>query len=890
MIFSVCHSIVMPIISPAETSSVERAEFALELVGRDPRLALAEADAVVEVSAREHDVVALSRAHRAAGLALRELGDLPTAEARLRAAVRRAGHVVEVAAEARMSLAFILLDRGRLPAALGEADRAAAGVTGIAAVRVACQRALILQRTGRLDDALDEYASALPALRRADDALWAARVHNNRGLLHTHRGSLTAAEADFGQAAALYRSLGMDLLVAESECNVGNVAALRGDAPRALAAYERAECAPVLKDKPKPQLLLNRCRVLLSVGLTEEARRVAERAVAELRAVDQQADLAEAQLLLAEATAANGSPDIAEAEARAAHTAFSRQGRPGWALLARLVELRAAESTDADPHALVRAARRCATDLSAAGWHIAELDALLIAATAAVRDGDLDTSRELLASASRARGSGQLEVRVRGWRARALLRNALDDRRGALAAIRAGLVLIEEQQAVLGATDMRAHVAAFGAELASLGLDMAIASGRARSVLAWAERWRARTSRLRPVRPPSEPELAGALTDLRLLTVSTARARLNGEPGPPVTERLAAEERVTRASRLAQSQLHRPAGPPPSVADLAADLGDAVLVEYIQRDAQLLAVTVRRGRCRLVRIAAMAEVSEQIDVATSAQRALALAFGTPRGRRSIRQAMDSAGRALDDLLFGAVNRDIGDSRLVIVPTGGLHAVPWGLLGTVAGRPVSISPSAATWLQAATAPESPGTGTVLAAGPGLPVAAEEVTAIAEHHPSAAVFRDQLATVPAVLAAIDGADLAHIAAHGVLRTDNPLLSALRLADGPLTVYDLERIRRAPRTVVLPACQSGVNTVRAGDELLGLVSALLALGTHTVVAATVPVSDAATKPVMLALHERLARGADPSDALAATRTTVDTSDDVAVAVASSFVCFGA
>src|SRR5207245_3953769 len=140
---------------------------------------------------------------------------------------------------------------------------------------------------------------------------------------------------------------------------------------------------------------------------------------------------------------------------------------------------------------------------------------------------------------------------------------------------------------------------------------------------------------------------------------------------------------------------------------------------------------------------------------------------------------------------------------------------WGLLPSLTDRPVTVAPSAATWLHAA-GPATPGTGDVFAAGPGLPAARTEVAAIARHDPTATTLLGKHATVPAVLAALDGADLAHIAAHGVLRTDNPLLSAIELADGPLTVYDLERISRAPRTVVLPACQSGVNAVRAGDEL--------------------------------------------------------------------------
>jgi CHAT domain-containing protein len=180
--------------------------------------------------------------------------------------------------------------------------------------------------------------------------------------------------------------------------------------------------------------------------------------------------------------------------------------------------------------------------------------------------------------------------------------------------------------------------------------------------------------------------------------------------------------------------------------------------------------------------------------------------------------------------------------------------------------------------------------LLAAGPGLPAAQYEVASIAARDPAAKAFLGADATVPAVLAALDGADLAHIAAHGLLRTDNPLLSALELVDGPLTVYDLERLGRAPATVILPACQSGVSAVRAGDEILGLVSALLTLGTRTVIATVTPVSDVDTAPLMLALHEQLRRGAAPAEAMTSARATAGRDGDGSVAAAASFVCFGA
>ena len=67
-------------------------------------------------------------------------------------------------------------------------------------------------------------------------------------------------------------------------------------------------------------------------------------------------------------------------------------------------------------------------------------------------------------------------------------------------------------------------------------------------------------------------------------------------------------------------------------------------------------------------------------------------------------------------------------------------------------------------------------------------------------------DGTATAARVLNAIDGARLVHIAAHGTFRADSPLFSALQLDDGPLTVYDLERLRRGPHHLVLSSCDSG------------------------------------------------------------------------------------
>jgi CHAT domain-containing protein len=143
---------------------------------------------------------------------------------------------------------------------------------------------------------------------------------------------------------------------------------------------------------------------------------------------------------------------------------------------------------------------------------------------------------------------------------------------------------------------------------------------------------------------------------------------------------------------------------------------------------------------------------------------------------------------------------------------------------------------------------------------------------------------------VLSALDGAGLAHIAAHGGFRSDNPMFSHLRLADGPLTVYDLERLTHPPDTVILSACDSGLSAVHPGEELMGLAAALLGLGTSRVLGSVLPADDEAALVLMTDLYRRLAAGDGLAAALAAAQAAAGDQLDERAATATAFVCFGA
>src|SRR6201999_2422446 len=101
------------------------------------------------------------------------------------------------------------------------------------------------------------------------------------------------------------------------------------------------------------------------------------------------------------------------------------------------------------------------------------------------------------------------------------------------------------------------------------------------------------------------------------------------------------------------------------------------------------------------------------------------------------------------------------------------------------------------------------------------------------------------------AMSQATLAHVAAHGVHQTENPLFSSVRLADGPLFAHELDQSTRTPEHVVLSACELGLATVRPGDEALGLTSVLLHLGTRSVVAGVARVGDEIAEQTMAGYH---------------------------------------
>jgi tetratricopeptide (TPR) repeat protein len=915
-----------------ENRTFAEAEKAAELVQTDPRGAAAMARIVLQDPGSSE--AARSVAERALGMADRDLGRLRSAIGHLEAAVAhgRAAASSTLEANARSTLAMLCTQAGDPRRALRQANLAAA-LPGGDTARLRNNRALMLQRLGRDGDALLDFGQALVLARRHHDLWSEARVLSNRGVLHVYRGEFAAAERDLRRAHALHVEAGATFTAAEVTHNIGFLLARRGDVPAALAHYDEADKVFDDLGLHRSEGLVDRCDVLMSVRLLPEAREAASAAVAEFEVSGQSADAAEARLMLARACLLGGDTAAATAEVERAMKLFEAQRRRSWSVLASFVRLQVAAESGKHPLEVLREAKTTARRLDGAGWPVAALDCQLLAARAALALGDVRRARLVLSSAARARTRGPAALRLRAWHAEAMLRLALGERTGALAAVRAGMRVADEHSATLGATELRVRAGGAATELAEVGIGLALERGRPADVLVWAERWRARRLEQPTSRAPVDAELGRLLGLLRETVSRIDAAALDGAATDDLRRYQAVIESaarrrslIARGTKSVRGRLVRGSGSPgpartaggsvATLAEIREALGDRALVELIAHQGALFAVVVTTRKSSLVSLGPSSDIARERVALLFALGRLARRRGSVASLSAAKDSLDHAARTIDELIFTPLTREIEDRELVLVPTGELHALAWSLLPSLAGRPVSVVPSASLWVSRAGESARKagagkggrrnagidGAGVVLVAGPGVPGAVDEVVSILRAcYPGATTMTGAGATAAAVSHSLEGASLAHVAAHGTFRADNALFSSLQLADGPLTVYDLEGLRLPPERLVLSACDAGLSSIERGGEAMGPTAALLGLGTRTLIASVAPVPDRGAGAFMLDFHRRLAKGAPAAESLAIAQAdllsagisveALEAGDPqvLAAVAAAGFICFG-
>jgi len=227
---------------------------------------------------------------------------------------------------------------------------------------------------------------------------------------------------------------------------------------------------------------------------------------------------------------------------------------------------------------------------------------------------------------------------------------------------------------------------------------------------------------------------------------------------------------------------------------------------------------------------------------------------------------ETTARELFLYLIQPVLGQIHSDRLVIVPHEDLNYIPFQVFQNPAdGRylgerfQISYAPSATVLLGFKRSTTLAGGRLFAAADPSIVAAVGEVASIGKLFPGRSrVVSNTLARESDVKAAVRDYDIVHLSVHGKFNAAEPMLSYVALApgasdDGRLTAAEMFGLPLDnSRIVVLSACDTGRAEATHGNEVIGLVRALIYAGAGALVLSYWEVDSDATALWMRTFYE--------------------------------------
>ena len=710
--------------------------------------------------------------------------------------------------------------------------------------------------------ALEQVGSGEGSLDPAQQ--WA--LHLNLGQCHLGLGDTEEAAAEFEHA----RDIAVEHHLVDQEFkarhNRAVVAFVDGDLPRALVLMREADAmdAAVSRDRAK----LDHAEVLLEAGLVDGARSALEEALVAARDDGHRLEEGEISLRLARCDLLVDDLDGARQHVRAATAAYRTRQADELVIEAELIratiDVAAGHDVPTVVTVLARQSDRPGTRPAA------RRAAVRLEAEARLLLGDVDGAEHRLAGLDRA-DRDSLAARLHEMLVRARLdhargRGAEADRR-----IVTGNRLLAAHQFQSSSLDVRAALALHGRRLAAFDVERALAADDADGILTSIERWRAISHRINPVTAPGDPELLRITRELRRLRQLAAEAAPDPAGGGPAEIALLEEQVAQREWTLTVGDRSAGTLPPVDADEARAATVDreATVVEFFETADELWRIVLDGGALLVARAGTLPDVRAQVARLRRDLRARAmLAAGSPM-ESALQRATAASLAALDTTLNPAAPGPghASDRRVVVIPSGSLAAVPWSMLPSLLGRPVTVSPSLTRWVRGPSRSSSRDWVAPIAAlyGPGLARTGPEIRAVRSFWSGDPVpTDDRPATSDEVVGVLGSARVVHLAAHGVHESQSPLFSTVQMADGPVFAHEFPRPVAAEH-VSLAACDVGQFSTRPGDEPLGLAIALMALGATSVLAAVSPVADHVAADAMVAYHRVLSTGVDAAQAWA-------------------------
>lgn len=297
------------------------------------------------------------------------------------------------------------------------------------------------------------------------------------------------------------------------------------------------------------------------------------------------------------------------------------------------------------------------------------------------------------------------------------------------------------------------------------------------------------------------------------------------------------------------------------------------LIEYVNFDGKLSAFVVTNKKIHFI-----SELATENEI-VSLLEGLRFQFGVFRyGAENLthladelKTRADSHLQKLYEKLTEPLAAHLGENDLVIVPVGAVSYVPFHALYdgekyVIETREVFNAPSAGVWQILNKKPSKRSKKALLIgfADEKIPLVYDEIKSIREIFKDAKSFIGEDATFNAYMQNAAKFDILHFACHGQFRAENPLFSSLRLADGFVTVRDICAQKIDAELVTLSACETGLNKIFAGEEILGLARGFLSAGAKSLILSLWTVNDKAAARLMSDFYKGLQRGKPISTSL--------------------------
>jgi len=725
-----------------------------------------------------------------------------------------------------------------------------------------------------------------------------AAINNCLANTHAMLHKFSSAAALYEEAVQLAERAGVSVIQAEIEGNIGNFALLRGRYDQALDYLERSRRRYEFLGMPHQSALAQReiADAYLELNLVPEAREIYARVTDTFEKLELRADEAHALASRGRAEALLGKIDEALSSLKRARKLYEAEGnRVGEALvLLSQAQLYHDQGNEKRANQL---AVKAEAELSAfGGWHQILLARWLRADIESAM-GHTDEARHLFERTLRdstRKGYPQITERCHtglGLLAAAEGKNAVAERH-----FKHAIAVTEELRAPLPGEEFK--TAFFANKLAPYNelLRICLDGGEERiaEALALVESARSRAlidslgADYEPLIEPRddfETDLFTKISDIRE-ELNYLHKELNRRVGSNDQKRLRRlqkelRERESKVLEITRQLYHRRESTLSSpqkfdIRELQQQLSEnEALVEYTALGDELLAFVVMREQVHVIRnLASVKDIDQQLNAMRS--QIDTLRFGAPTMRKYLPTLTEKIRVYLQKLhgsLVRPLQQIIERRNLIIIPYGRLHYLPFHALYDgdkylIEHCEISYSPSSAIFLQCQRRDEQ-GPNRALLMGVSdeqAPRIADEIQAIKNVFQNVTTLVEDAATAVALRRESAGVDVVHLACHGQFRSDNPLFSALKLADGWFTVRDAYSLKLDNALVTLSGCETGVNAVAPGDELIGLARGFFAAGARSVLLSLWMVDDEATNQMMVDFYQETKNGRSLSASLRA------------------------